>query len=217
MDANLTFLYRSSPARSLSLSSASGQLVHLVVQKSALFAINNMWVREEGGDTMTPRLAYRTKRHVDGFNSPITVFWPENAALVAVNSALPRLVRGKFGILGEEALMVAYQALLGYGSWWLVVVVGSVVLLAACCLLLAVHLNKCRIANLSSRHFRQLSFPPFSFSRHIFRAGQAVFIPAISFAPAKPLFFPAISFAPAMPNLFPPYLSCRPRRIFSRI
>lgn len=37
IEANLTFLYRSSAASSLRLSSASGQLVHLVVQKSRLF------------------------------------------------------------------------------------------------------------------------------------------------------------------------------------
>ena len=57
--------------------------------------------------TMTVvRFAYHTTRHVDGCNLPMTVFWPENAALVAVNSAFPRLVRGRFGNLGEEALMV---------------------------------------------------------------------------------------------------------------
>lgn len=37
----------------------------------------------------------------------MTVFWPEKAALVAVNSAFPRLVRGRFGNLSEDALMVA--------------------------------------------------------------------------------------------------------------
>lgn len=39
MDANLTFLYRSSAARSFSSSKASGQLVHLVVQKSVVCAV----------------------------------------------------------------------------------------------------------------------------------------------------------------------------------
>ena len=39
MDANLTFLYRSSAARSFSLSKASGQLVHLVVQKSVVCVV----------------------------------------------------------------------------------------------------------------------------------------------------------------------------------
>jgi hypothetical protein len=43
----------------------------------------------------------------------MTVFFPENAVLVAVNSAFPRLVRGRFGNLGEEALMVAQYLVVG--------------------------------------------------------------------------------------------------------
>ena len=114
IETNLIFLYRSSPARSLSLSSASGQLVHLVVQKSVcsfcdtdiMILCEFVSVLEEAGNDN--RFAYRATRHVDDCNSPMTVFWPENAALEAVNSAFPRLVRGRFGNLGEEALMVAW-------------------------------------------------------------------------------------------------------------
>ncbi len=66
------------------------------------------------------RFAYLVTRHVDDYNSPMTVFWPENAFLVAVNSAFPRLRRGRFGNLGEEALMVAQFEVVFVGcSLWL--------------------------------------------------------------------------------------------------
>ena len=38
--------------------------------------------------------------------SPMTVFSPENAALVAVNSAFPRLVIGRSGKFGEAVMFV---------------------------------------------------------------------------------------------------------------
>ena len=36
----------------------------------------------------------------------MTAFCPENATFVAVSSALPRLIRGRFGRLGVDAVMV---------------------------------------------------------------------------------------------------------------
>ena len=38
-------------------------------------------------------------------NAPMTVFSPEKAVLVAVNSAFPRLVRGRSGRLDEPVII----------------------------------------------------------------------------------------------------------------
>ena len=45
-------------------------------------------------------------------NVPMTVFSPEKAVLVAVNSAFPRLVRGRSGRLGEPVMINSL--------WWIV-------------------------------------------------------------------------------------------------
>ena len=41
-------------------------------------------------------------------NAPMTVFSPEKAVLVAVNSAFPRSVRGRSGRLGEPVMINSY-------------------------------------------------------------------------------------------------------------
>ena len=138
IDANFTRSYRSSAARSLSSSSAEGQLVHRVVQKSAFRTKHEARRRAEvfvgaremdvgdwvllvihvGDSRPGVQLALRATDVVfppwrvigrvtaNDPNSPMTAFCPENAALMAVNSALPRLIRGRSGRLGVDAVMV---------------------------------------------------------------------------------------------------------------
>ena len=49
------------------------------------------------------------------YNLPMTVFSPENAAVVAVNSALPRFVRGRLGRSNDPVIVsirYGYEVLL---------------------------------------------------------------------------------------------------------